>query len=193
MASLIYCSNSETRKTAHWYGQLPSNLSDSCAWELFERLVNQRLRYILEPSSKLDNFQAGFRKVCSTADDLIRITTSIQRDFQEKQHTVAVFLDLAAAYDLVHPLGSSLSGSQNGNERQLGSLAICLPKKRYIINLKFSMLYAQVQVYSIVYGFIKVLKIFDFGKRYIKILVFNFWGVKKLFLGKSEIAVWKNW
>ena len=75
----------------------------SCACKLFERLVNQRLRYFLEASSKLDNFQAGFRKGRSTADNLIRITTSIQRGFQEKQHTVAVFLDLAAAYDLVHP------------------------------------------------------------------------------------------
>ena len=75
----------------------------SCACKLFERLVNQRLRYFLDTSSKLDNFQSGFRKGRTSADNLIRITTAVQRGFQEKQHTVAVFLDLASAYDRVHP------------------------------------------------------------------------------------------
>ena len=75
----------------------------SCACKLFERLVNQRLRYFLEVSSKLDPFQSGFRKGRNSADNLIRFTETVQRGFEEKQHTVAVFLDLAAAYDTVHP------------------------------------------------------------------------------------------
>ena len=73
----------------------------SCACKLFERLVNQRLRYFLDTSSKLDNFQSGFRKGRTSADNLIRITAAIQRGFQEKQHTVVVLLELASAYDRV--------------------------------------------------------------------------------------------
>ena len=75
----------------------------SCACKLFERLVNQRLRFFLEFFSKLDQFQSGFRKGRSTADNLVRITNTIQKGFEEKQHTVAVFLDLTAAFDMVHP------------------------------------------------------------------------------------------
>ena len=39
----------------------------------------------------------------STADNLLRLTYSIQRGFHKKQHTVAAFLDLSKAYDKVHP------------------------------------------------------------------------------------------
>ena len=75
----------------------------SCACKLFEKLVNVRLRYYLETNFKLDPFQSGFRRGRSTADNIIRLTYSIQRGFDQKQQTVAVFLDLAKAYDRVHP------------------------------------------------------------------------------------------
>ena len=73
------------------------------ASKLFEKLVNVRLRYYLETHSKLDPFQTGFRKNRSTADNILRLTYSIQRGFDQKQHTVAAFLDLSKAYDKVHP------------------------------------------------------------------------------------------
>ena len=61
------------------------------------------MRYYLEAKSKLDPFQTGFRKGRSTGDNILRLTYSIQRGFDQKQHTVAAFLDLTKAYDKVHP------------------------------------------------------------------------------------------
>ena len=59
-------------------------------------------------------------------------------------------------------------------------LYVC--KNRYI-NLKFGMLFAQVWFYNILYGFLKILKVLDFVKSYIKTLVFPFFreSKKKLF------------
>ena len=60
----------------------------SCACKLFEKLVNVRLRYYLETLSKLDPFQTAFRKKNrSTADNLLRLTYSIQRGFDKKNNT----------------------------------------------------------------------------------------------------------
>lgn len=75
----------------------------SCACKLLEKIVNNRLRYFLESSGSLDPFQSGFRKGRCTADNIIRLTNTIQRGFRKRHHTVAVFLDLSAAYDRVHP------------------------------------------------------------------------------------------
>ena len=94
----------------------------SCACKLFERLLNQRSRYFLEVSSKLDLFQSGFRKGRNSADNLIRFTETVQRGFEEKQHTVAVFLDLAAAYDTVHPSALLYLIHKKRNTRKHGSL-----------------------------------------------------------------------
>ena len=57
-------------------------------------------------------------------------------------------------------------------------LGYMFAKNRHI-NLKFIMLYVQVYFYIILYGFLKIWKILDLGKSYIKISVFPFWGVKK--------------
>ena len=56
-------------------------------------------------------------------------------------------------------------------------------KNRHI-NLKFSMLNFQEHVYNILCYFLKIWKILDFGKSYIKISVFNFLGM--IFLGKPR-------
>ena len=79
----------------------PISLS-SCASKIFERMVNSRIRVYLESNQKLTLYQNGFRPGRSTADNLIHIIDSAQRGFQQKQVTVALFLDLKAAFDKVH-------------------------------------------------------------------------------------------
>lgn len=74
----------------------------SCACKLFEKMVNVRLRFYLEHNNLLDPHQSGFRKGRSTADNVFRLTDSIQRGFAKKSQTVAVFLDLSKAYDRVN-------------------------------------------------------------------------------------------
>ncbi len=74
----------------------------SCACKLFERIISNRLRVYIETNNILSPFQSGFRPGRSTADNIIRIVDSIQCGFQEKEDTVALFLDLKAAFDKVN-------------------------------------------------------------------------------------------
>ena len=74
----------------------------SCASKLFERMINLRLRSHLESNKILIDEQNGFRPGRCTADSLVQIIDSIQRGFQAKKHTLAVFLDLKNAFDKVN-------------------------------------------------------------------------------------------
>ena len=79
----------------------PISLS-SCASKILERMVNGRLRAYLETNNIISPFQSGFRPGRSTADNLIYITDSVQRGFQNQNITAALFLDLKAAFDKVN-------------------------------------------------------------------------------------------
>jgi ribonuclease HI len=79
----------------------PISLS-SCASKIFERMVNGRLRAYLENNKIISPYQNGFRPGHSTADSLVQIIDSVQRGFINDNVTVALFLDLKAAFDTVH-------------------------------------------------------------------------------------------
>jgi ribonuclease HI len=64
-----------------------------------ERMVNNRLVYFLESNNILTNLQSGFRKHCSTTDQLIRLETWIREGLANGEHVVAIFFDLEKAYD----------------------------------------------------------------------------------------------
>ena len=66
-----------------------------------ERIITTRLRFWLEENDKLNVFQSGFRKDRSTMDHILRLADDIHRGNFSKQSTIAVFLDLEKAYDLV--------------------------------------------------------------------------------------------
>lgn len=74
----------------------------SCVSKIFERMVNGRLRTYLESKQILNPNQNGFRPGHSTADSILHLTDSIQRGFQHKYVTAALFLDLKSAFDKVH-------------------------------------------------------------------------------------------
>ena len=67
-----------------------------------ERMVGKRLSYTLEKHTILSRFQCGFRPNHSPVDHLVRLETDIRQGFKNKQHTIAVFLDIKKAYDMVH-------------------------------------------------------------------------------------------
>ena len=73
----------------------------SCIGKIAERLINRRLYWYLESSDLLGKNQGGFRRGKCTEDQLFRLTQSIQDGFQNKKHTLAVFVDLQQAYDRV--------------------------------------------------------------------------------------------
>ena len=76
----------------------------SCACKIFERMINGRLRVYLDKHESLTTFQNGFRTRRSTIDSIIQLVDSIQRGFSKRpsEVTVALFLDLKAAFDTVH-------------------------------------------------------------------------------------------
>lgn len=71
----------------------------SCLGKTFERLVNNRLIFILESNSLLSRFQCGFRASRSTTDHLVRLETGIREAFVNRQFYLSVFFDLEKAYD----------------------------------------------------------------------------------------------
>ena len=71
----------------------------SCICKTVERMVNERLIWVLEKKGLLSKLQSGFRKGRSTIDQLIRMETFVRDAFANKEHLVAVFFDLQKAYD----------------------------------------------------------------------------------------------
>ena len=70
-----------------------------CLSKILQRMVNFRLVWKLETDKRLQNFQNGFRKFRSTLDNHVILESHINEAFANKQHLVAVFLDLEKAYD----------------------------------------------------------------------------------------------
>ena len=74
----------------------------SCASKIVERMVNGRIRTYLDSNNLLSAHQNGFRPGRSTSDSLVQLIDSVQRGFQAKSYTIAVFLDLKSAFDKVN-------------------------------------------------------------------------------------------
>ena len=66
-----------------------------------ERIVNAQLIWLLEKDKLLMPEQAGFRQSRSAADQLAYISQMIKDGFQEKKHTVTVWIDMEKAFDKV--------------------------------------------------------------------------------------------
>ena len=66
---------------------------------------NKRLVWFLDTNNILTHIQCGFRKNCSTIDQLVRLDTLIRDAFVNKEHAVSVFFDLEKAYDTTWKYG----------------------------------------------------------------------------------------
>ena len=64
-----------------------------------ERMVNDRLVWVLESKQLLSKFQCGFRKDHITLDHLVCFENFIWEAFARKKQVLAVFFDLEKAYD----------------------------------------------------------------------------------------------
>ena len=71
----------------------------SCVCKLLERIVNNRLQYVLEKGDILSEAQLGFRKLRGTEDAHVILQTGILNAFALRQELYAVFFDLKKAYD----------------------------------------------------------------------------------------------
>ena len=69
--------------------------------KLFERVIEQRVRFYLEDIGFINMYQSGFRQNESTDDHLFRLFQSIMESFNRGEHVVAAFLDVEKAFDNV--------------------------------------------------------------------------------------------
>ena len=66
-----------------------------------EKIINTRLIWHLENSHFFAPEQAGFRQNRSTEDQVTYIAQKIEDGFQNKQQTVAIWIDLEKAFEKV--------------------------------------------------------------------------------------------
>lgn len=69
--------------------------------KLFERIIQTRLKIILEDWEIIPKFQYGFREAHSTTQQAMRFSEYVNHNFENKKYVLAVFLDLQAAFDKV--------------------------------------------------------------------------------------------
>ena len=70
--------------------------------EVFDRLVYVRLSSLLEKNNILSNFQLGFRPAHSIQHASNYLHEKFVQALDNKEHVVAVFLDLGKAFDTVN-------------------------------------------------------------------------------------------
>ena len=80
----------------------------SCVGKLMERLINGRLTWHLENNGHINAGQTAFRQNRSTEDQITYISQAIEDSFQDKKHTLAVWIDLEKAFDKVWKNGLKL-------------------------------------------------------------------------------------
>ena len=91
----------------------PISLS-SCVGKLMERMINTRLVWHLEKNNIITPEQAGFRQHHSTEDQVTYIAQKIEDGFQDKQHTLTVWIDMEKTYDRVWKDGLRLKLQESG-------------------------------------------------------------------------------
>jgi len=70
--------------------------------KVFERLVHARLSSFLEKNNILSNFQLGFRPAHSTQHAINYLHEKFVQSLDNKEHAVALFLDLSKAFETVN-------------------------------------------------------------------------------------------
>jgi ribonuclease HI len=73
----------------------------NCLCKIMERMINKRLQKFLENNKILQNYQSGFRMAHSTLDPLVRLESDVRSALRNKEHCLAVFLDITKAFDSV--------------------------------------------------------------------------------------------
>lgn len=75
----------------------------SCVLKLVEKMLLNRIHWLMENQVLLPEFQFGFRSFRSCLDNLTILTADIQSGFLQQKHTAALFIDVKSAFDNVQP------------------------------------------------------------------------------------------
>ena len=104
--------------------------------KLMERMVNNRIDWCLEQKQLLPEVQSGFRKQRSAYDQISLLESHIARALEENHTCIAVFLDMAGAFDAVDHTSVLFKLAEFGfSGRLVGWL------QSYLANRKFKVLY----------------------------------------------------
>ncbi len=66
-----------------------------------ERMITDRLTFILEKENLLSPYQNGFRKGRNTMDAILCLESEIRNAQTNKESVIAVFFDIEKAYDML--------------------------------------------------------------------------------------------
>ena len=86
----------------------------SCIGKVLESMINKRLVWHLESNQIITPQQAGFRQHHSTEDQVTYVSHMIEDGFQDKKHSLAVWVDLEKAFDKVWKDGLRLKLRRSG-------------------------------------------------------------------------------
>ena len=73
-----------------------------CTSKLIEKLIKKRLVPYLKRNNILSKYQFGYRSQHSTTHAILNISENILQNFDKKEHTVSIFLDLSKGFDCVN-------------------------------------------------------------------------------------------
>lgn len=83
--------------TSQFASLLPMSLI-SCAAKLLERLIQRRVAWFLERQILPDAI-TGFRKPLSAQDSILYLTSDIERNRNDGNNSIAVFMEIKIAFD----------------------------------------------------------------------------------------------
>ena len=72
-----------------------------CLSKIMERIIKNRLEFIVEREKLLKPEQCGFRKAQGTTDILLRLEHRIWQAFENRNVSLVVYIDLKSAFDKV--------------------------------------------------------------------------------------------
>ena len=73
----------------------------NCLGKCLERILTVRLNGFINHNKIIDREQEGFRKFHSTTSALLRLVQDINKGFNNKEYTIAAFINLEKALDSV--------------------------------------------------------------------------------------------
>ena len=73
----------------------------SCIVKVLERIINTRLKWLMESENLLASGQASFREHHCTEDQTTYLAQEIEDGFQHKKQTLTVWIDLQKTFDTV--------------------------------------------------------------------------------------------
>ena len=94
----------------------------SCLGKIYERHIYIYLMIELQSKNFLNPHQAGFTKKRTTQEHIFRLSQGIHNGFKRRQCTLAIFLDVRAAFDAVWKAGLKHKINQIGLSKQLENL-----------------------------------------------------------------------